>query len=205
MIEIYNSSMQKIGSFNNYNDVYRYISYEENMKLFDDHPEFGKIPWSFIVHSPERIAIVHHNSRKKYDMDILKEAFEKEVSELLPMANPPVPFKRMGCVNVLYLVHQANLISAHRLGLYIKAGQVHAQQKGTAAFAHLREFFSNQCSAFLHRDLPSTLDKKSFSTFNLPIVACNLSSSLSWLDWLGIPLANTCDPWLNRAFFQLNN
>jgi hypothetical protein len=82
MIEIYNSSMQKIGSFNNYNDVYRYISYEENMKLFDDHPEFGKIPWSFIVHSPERIAIVHHNARKRYDMDILKEAFEKEVSLL---------------------------------------------------------------------------------------------------------------------------
>lgn len=68
-----------IASFENYQELYRHITYKENLKLMEDHLEFGQSSWSFLILSPERIGELIDTLKKDYDETILFEAWRQQL------------------------------------------------------------------------------------------------------------------------------
>jgi hypothetical protein len=65
--------------FENDLELYKYIRDTENQKMFDDHPEFKKCPWTFSLFSPERVGILIRNLKKVHKPEILEEAWQKQL------------------------------------------------------------------------------------------------------------------------------
>ena len=81
MIHILDFDNGDIHSFENFRELAVYIKqYMERKKLFDDRPGYGQSMWSFIYHSPERVARLYYNLQKQQNPDKIKEAFSKRQS-----------------------------------------------------------------------------------------------------------------------------
>ena len=57
-----------------YRELCRHITYEENEKLFEDHPQFGQTMWSFLYISPQQVTDLVPTMKKKCDEKIFLEA-----------------------------------------------------------------------------------------------------------------------------------
>jgi hypothetical protein len=80
MLQVLKSNEGMPESFNNYNDLFEYIVESENLKLFEDHPQFTQTEWSFVVFSPKDVSTLYHNMNKSCISQTLKEAYESELS-----------------------------------------------------------------------------------------------------------------------------
>ena len=67
-----------IKSFENYKELYKHIRDQENMKLLESHPEFGKTGWRFTLLSPEEVAERYKSLEKRYDLKTLSRALREK-------------------------------------------------------------------------------------------------------------------------------
>jgi hypothetical protein len=79
MINLFKTDGTLLNVFEEYRDLYLYITHQENAKLFKDHPEFGQPAWSFRVLSLEQVAKLIQTLEKDYDMLLLFEAWERKL------------------------------------------------------------------------------------------------------------------------------
>ncbi len=78
MLKLSKNDGTPIATFEDYNELYIHIRDMENSKLFEDHPEFGKTKWSFMVLSPERVVELSKSLEKRgYDPETLSRAMQE--------------------------------------------------------------------------------------------------------------------------------
>jgi hypothetical protein len=78
MLTLFKNDGSPIMSFKTYKELYKHIRDQENMKLLEDHPEFGKTAWSFTVLSPEEVAERYKSLEKRYDLKTLSRALQEK-------------------------------------------------------------------------------------------------------------------------------
>ena len=69
-----------VSLFDNYKELYRYITNQENAKLLKIPFEPDQSCWSFLFLSPRKIAELIHTLRKGYNEQILMEAQKQELA-----------------------------------------------------------------------------------------------------------------------------
>jgi hypothetical protein len=79
MLQLFKNDGTFLTVFEDYRDLYLYITHQENSKLFKNHPEFSSSSWSFRVLSPEQVARLIQTLEKDYDMLVLFEAWERKL------------------------------------------------------------------------------------------------------------------------------
>ena len=65
--------------FENYEELCKHITDEENSKLRKSHPESWQSCWSFQVLWPERVANLINTLKKTYDEKMLYEAWHRQL------------------------------------------------------------------------------------------------------------------------------
>jgi hypothetical protein len=80
MLNLFKNDGTPVKTFEDYLALYLYITHQENLKLFPDHPEFGTSCWNFSVLSPERIARLIQILKKEYDLALLLQARDQKLS-----------------------------------------------------------------------------------------------------------------------------
>ena len=82
MLNLFKTDGTPVKVFEEYRDLYQYITHAESLKMFETHPDFGTSAWSFSVLSPERVARLIQTLQKDYDMMLLFEAWDRGLSML---------------------------------------------------------------------------------------------------------------------------
>jgi hypothetical protein len=80
MLNLFKNDGTPVKVFEDYLALYLYITHQENLKLFPDHPEFGAFPWNFSVLSPERIVKLIQTLKKHYNTTTLRKARDRKLS-----------------------------------------------------------------------------------------------------------------------------
>lgn len=70
----------RIGTFQNYQELCRHIMHQENLMLFEDHPDFGQSRWSFSLLLPDRIPEIIKLVKKNHDVETLRVAWRQHLS-----------------------------------------------------------------------------------------------------------------------------
>ena len=55
MLKVFKIDKKSIGEFKNYEEFLLFIESQENLKLLEDSPSFGRAYWSFCYYSPEQL------------------------------------------------------------------------------------------------------------------------------------------------------
>lgn len=80
MLEIFQKNKEIEPLFANYDDLFNHITERENLKLFEEHSDFGKTEWSFVVFSPKNVSILYHHIKKESITQPLQQAYENQMS-----------------------------------------------------------------------------------------------------------------------------
>lgn len=78
MIKILTLNGAEWGQFENYREIFDYLTTIENLKLLAKQPDFKQVNWSFTVYPPQRAAVLYIHS--KDPSEAMKEAFEEKLS-----------------------------------------------------------------------------------------------------------------------------
>jgi hypothetical protein len=84
VIQLFNKNTEEKRSFQNSNELFKFIRDMEHSKLFEDHPEFGSFSWSFRVFKRRSIVEYYHNIKEEDLTSPIRQAYEQEL-DLLEM------------------------------------------------------------------------------------------------------------------------
>lgn len=79
MIWIFKSDKASAFSCETDADLFQHIQTIENLKLLEDHPEFGQDPWSFTYFSPQRVVALYTHTPSYFRTSVLQQAYEREL------------------------------------------------------------------------------------------------------------------------------
>lgn len=84
MIHLFNGNTAEKRSFQNSDELFKFIRDMEHSKLCEDHPEFGSFSWSFRVFKRRNIVELYHNIKEEDLTSPILQAYEQEL-DLLEM------------------------------------------------------------------------------------------------------------------------
>jgi hypothetical protein len=106
MIHLFNRHLAENKSFQNSDELFKFIKDREHLKLFGDHPEFGSFSWSFKVFNRRNIFELYHNIKDEYLTLPIRQAYEQQF-DLLEMCkgdpNKPLQIPVSPNVDLKYL------------------------------------------------------------------------------------------------------
>jgi len=77
MIEIQASNGLQRKLYDGYGDLLDCLMKQENLKLLAKKPDFRSMNWSFVIHTPKRVAMLH--AHQQNPSNIIREAFENSL------------------------------------------------------------------------------------------------------------------------------
>jgi len=77
MIEILGLNGQRVQQFDNYNQLFDYLTVFENLKFISHHFDVKQMNWSFTIYSSKQVASLYAYS--KNPDEAIREAFEEEL------------------------------------------------------------------------------------------------------------------------------
>lgn len=84
MIHLFNKNTAEKRSFNNIDELFKFIRDREHSKLFEDHPEFGSFSWNFKVFKRRSIFQLYHHIKEEDLTTPICQAYEQQL-DLLEM------------------------------------------------------------------------------------------------------------------------
>lgn len=75
MIWIFRADKASACSCEDDDDFFQYIQEVENLKLFEDHPNFGETNWSFILFTPQQASSLYSNKKTSDTQESNKKKF----------------------------------------------------------------------------------------------------------------------------------
>lgn len=79
MIEVFNTSNEKLGEFKDYQQLFWSINKIERLKLLKGDYQYGQSNWCFLHRPYEKLAMVYHHMIEKSPTEIEKEAYERKL------------------------------------------------------------------------------------------------------------------------------